>query len=184
MKRLLVSFISLLCLSPLAHSKDVDCIEIRNDLTLMIQVRDYPAMLKASDIAIKNCKSHMEKFSNIPHLSDMESYYKFYGLKAEALIGLERFAEALKTSNECIEKKYSTVDCHLARWKSLMKLGRYEEAKEYKKTVNFIIQNKIELLNQVDISIQPKILQPSLNENRRSEINKLNVYKDFLDRSY
>ncbi len=184
MKKLILAFISLLCLAPLVHSKDIDCLELQNDMTLMIQVRDHSAMLKAADIAIKNCKSYMEKHSTIPHLSDMEAYYKFYGLKAEALIGLERFEEALKTSNECIEKKYSTVDCHLARWKSLMKLGRYSEAKEYKKTVYFIVQNKIELLNQVDISTQHKMLQPALNENRRSEINKLNAYKDFLDRSY
>jgi tetratricopeptide (TPR) repeat protein len=183
MKKLLFAFISLLCLSPLAHSKDIDCLEIQNDMTLMIQVRDYSAMLKAADLALKNCKAYMEKHSTIPHLSDMEGYYKFYGLKAEAYLGLGKFEEALKTSQECIDKRYSTVDCHLSKWKSLFKLGRYEEAREFKKTLYFIIQNKIDLVNQIDISIQPKVLQPLINEQRRSEIGKLNAYKEFLDRS-
>lgn len=184
MKKLIITFILLMSASHLVYSKDVDCLELQNDMTLMIQVRDHSAMLKAADIAIKNCKSYMEKHSTIPHLSDMESYYKFYGLKAEAFLGLERFDEALKTSNECIEKKYSTVDCHLSKWKSLMKLGRYEEAKEYKKTLYFIIENKIDLVSKIDISLQPKILHPAINEHRRSEIGKLKAYKDLLDRSY
>lgn len=148
-----------------------------------MQVKDHSAMLKTSDLAIKNCKGYMENRSTIPHLMDMEGYYKFYGTKAEAYLGLEQFENALKTSQECIDKKYSTVDCHLTKWKSLFKLGRYEEAKEFKKTLYFIIQNKIELVNQIDFSLQPRALHPSMNELRRSEIRKLNSYKDFLDRS-
>jgi tetratricopeptide (TPR) repeat protein len=183
MKKILIGLISLLCVSPFAYSKDVDCLGLQNDMTLMIQIRDNSAMLKASDLAINNCKAFMENHSTIPHISDMESYYAFYGLKAEAYLGLGKFEEALKTSQECIDKKYSTVDCHLSKWKSLFRLGRYNEAKEYKKTLYFIIENKIDLVNQVDISLQPKILQPSINERRRSEISKLKAYKDFLDRS-
>lgn len=174
----------MLSTAQIAFSKsDESCLAVRNDITLMIQVKDYPAQLKATDWAIKNCKEYSEKYSLMQHLSDMEQYYSYYAMKAEALLGLGKNEEALKTSQECIDKKYSTVDCHLSKWKALMRLGRSQEAKDHKKTLYFIIQNKINLVNQVDISSQRKELQPSLNELKKSELYKLEVYKDFLDRS-
>ncbi len=184
MKRLIIIFTSLMCISQFAYSKsDSDCLGMQNDVTLMVQVRDYSSMLKATDWVIKNCKEYHEKYSDIPHLSDMERYFSFYGNKAEAYLGLGRFEDALKTAQECIDKRYSTVDCHLAKWKSLMRLGRYDEAQEYKKTLYFIIQNKVDLVEKINISSQRKELQPSLIELKRAELYKMKAYKDFLDRS-
>jgi tetratricopeptide (TPR) repeat protein len=183
-KTLIIIFTSLICASQFAYSKsDSDCLGMQNDVTLMIQVRDYSSMLKATDWFIKNCKEYIEKYSNVPHLSDVEDYFNFYANKSEAYLGLGRYEDALKTSQECIDKSYRTVDCHLTKWRSLMELGRYEDAKAYKKTLYFMIQNKVDLLNQVNISSQRKELQPSLIEARRAKINKLKAYKGFLDRS-
>ncbi len=184
MKRLIIICTSLMCVSQFAYSKsDSDCLGIQNDVTLMVQVRDYSSMLKATDLFIKNCKEYAERYSNVPHLSDMERYFSFYGNRAEAYLGLGRFNDALKTSQECIDRSYRTVDCHLTKWKSLMELGRYEEAKNHKKNLYFIIQNKVDLVEKINISLQRKELQSSLIEVKQAELYKLKAYKEFLDRS-
>jgi tetratricopeptide (TPR) repeat protein len=184
MKKLILIFIALCGISQVAYSRqDSSCSDTRSDIAVMIQVSDYKAMLKASDWAIKNCKEDAQRYTSVPNLSDMESYYNFYGTKAEAYIGLGKFEEALKTSQECIDLRYNTVDCQLTKWKSLMRLKRYDEAIIQKKNLYLIIENKIRLVNQADISGHPRELQNALKDLRRSELEKLDAYKYFLDKT-
>ena len=151
-------FIFLICVSTFASADDLDQKQAKKE-------RCATAVFSAETAASAEDWISAEKFSKaaIQLCSEVDEHpYQLadhYAGLAEAQIGLERYQDALNTSEQCIDTFYATPNCHYDKMQALLGLKRMAEAKEAGR-ITAAVCNALLKGNAED---QPRKDQDSLN---------------------